>query len=540
MNNIEFLEQYLINTKVDAVELSRRIRDDRNNLLPQRDVYKELANIAKNYFVSTSKGRMIVLKGLRGVGKTTLMWQLAKEIFDKYCQNIYYFELSSVFGFEDMNLLLLLENFRKIILKKKFILLEAPIVFLFDEIHAAAAWNKGLKALFDGCPQAFIICTGSSALQLHSTADLESRWMSFRIFPFSFTEYIQAKSWRVSTMFNHAMNLKRKIKDKNSDIHLSIRHLDDKNQMAFLRTIEEEIKELIEKTKNKKQIIPPKKIQNELKEVLFFSANIDDLEEKMQALKQPIKEYLAKIMDIAEINISLDEYVNYYNIPRLFGIENQERVFENVLQMFKAILYQDVPSWLDEHNMGDILKIEKLLMAIALNQETNLDKLSSHIGCTHEKRDIFIKALVEAEVLNEFSQYGNDNTRLNKNKKYFFLSPTLRLALRESIYGGHIHNELQGKLYEEIVAIYLKKLFPRGLVSYVLSQDKSPDFTIETRTEQNDKFLILEVKKTKKNTQQIIHSGLEYRYGILVSAAAKDFEILGNTLVIPLIWFLLL
>jgi uncharacterized protein len=532
MKHIDLLEQYLLNTKVDATELDNRIKDERNNLLPRRDIYQELSDTAKNYFTSTAKGRMIVLRGFRGVGKTTLMWQLAKEIFDKYCQDIYSFNLDSLqSAFRDINLSLLLENFRKVVLKKKFIHLENPIVFLFDEIHIAAFWSTGLKVLFDECPQAFIICTGSSALQLYSTADLVSRWIPFRISPFSFTEYIQMNLWRVENTYNRTLNLMHDIRNINSDVYLKVRE----------KNIIQGLEELVQKAKNKKQITLSKKIQEDLKEILFFSDNIHNLEEKIKKLKQPIEDYLKKINNI----ISLNEYVNYYNIPRLFGIENQEKIFEITLETLKVILYQDIPSWLGkfQYDIEDILKIEKLLTAIALNQETNLDKLSDKIGCTYEKRDAFIKALVKAEVLNEFSQYGNDNTKLNKNKKYFFLSPTLRLALQEGFYGHRISSELQGKLYEEIVAIYLKRLFPReGLVSYIYSQNNSrnPDFVIETRTEDNDKVLVLEVKKGKKDTEQITQCRIEYRYGILVSAAAKDFEIVGNVLVIPLAWFLLL
>lgn len=93
-----------------------------------------------------------------------------------------------------INLHAALEEFQRHVLKKRFNELSEPITLLFDEVHDDDNWSKTLKILYDEARTAFILCTGSSALLLNSTADLSRRMHTLKVYPFSFSELLNAKN----------------------------------------------------------------------------------------------------------------------------------------------------------------------------------------------------------------------------------------------------------------------------------------------------------------------------------------------------------
>lgn len=69
----------LKNAKVTPQVFETRLKDPiRNVEYPQRYVYILLQKYIKEFYQNGAEPRMLGLAGLRGVGKTTLMWQLAK------------------------------------------------------------------------------------------------------------------------------------------------------------------------------------------------------------------------------------------------------------------------------------------------------------------------------------------------------------------------------------------------------------------------------------------------------------------------------
>ena len=119
------------------------------------------------------------------------------------------------------------------------------------------------------------------------------------------------------------------------------------------------------------------------------------------------------------------------------------------------------------------------------------------------------------------------------------MSPTLRLSLYGTLHGYIVDKKLQAILYEEIIALYLKRTLANVPLSFSMAGEKgerSPDFLIET----HDKPIILEVKTKKADLRQILKSKIKFRYGILILAEATNYSIVDNVLILPLSWFLLL
>ncbi len=117
------------------------------------------------------------------------------------------------------------------------------------------------------------------------------------------------------------------------------------------------------------------------------------------------------------------------------------------------------------------------------------------------------------------------------------MSPSLRRALYTRVYGDTLHEHLRAKLYEDIVAMYLRRTFDRGLLSFGVSKrGGSPDFIIETQ----EKPIMLEVGINKKKTRQVTNYGEKYRYGLIINATIDEIMVREDCLFLPLSWFLLL
>jgi len=360
---------------------------------------------------------------------------------------------------------------------------------LIDEVHEAEGWDKDLKILYERCKRAFILCTGSSALLLHQSPDLASRWSLIRLYPFRFAEFIHSKSWMLNS---------------------------------------------------NNQLFAQKGLGSNLKQILFYSENINALKSGLENNQSSIEEYLKKIKETftrENLDDLINEYISYHNIARFLSIKNKSLINDRIIDLFERILFKDIPVFAKIEDK-DIELMFRLLLRLALSEEINMEKLAGSIGCKQPQVEHFIETLHKAEILNVLSPYGGIKTKTTNQKKPFFMSPSLRRALYQRVYGENIEDKLRTKLYEDIVAMYLKRLLQEsGLLSFGFSPNSvSPDFVVET----GDAPVVLEVGTKKSTLRQTEKYQQRKRYGIIISASESDYMIKENTLIMPLSWFLLL
>lgn len=484
---MEELKQYLVSNKVTLSKINAETRDAENRLLPQRNLFVKLRQYADGFLERAEQPRLLALAGLRGVGKTTLMWQIAKHIFENKNHEIFFINVDDLnrLGYRLYDAINVLE---KDVLGKPFHELEHPIILLIDEVHEAEGWDKDLKILYERCKKAFILCTGSSALLLHQSPDLASRWSLIRLYPFRFSEFIHAKSW-----------LK-----KDTD-----------------------------------QLFPQKGLGGNLKQMLFYSGSIDSLEKQIKNTTPTISEYLKKINDTFNESIDelINEYISYHNIARFLTIQNKTLINDRIIDLFERILFKDIPNF-SQINSDDIQLMFRLLLRLALSDDINMVKLAGTIGCKQTQIEEFIETLHKAEILNVLAPYGGTGVKTGVNKKPFFMSPSLRRALFQRVYGEKMESRLRAKLYEDIVAMYLRRVLQEpGLLSFgQTAGGVSPDFIVETM----DTPVVIEVGSHKTTVRQTEKYQRNKRYGIIISASGASCSVRNNTLIMPLSWFLLL
>ncbi|MCC6094422.1 MAG: ATP-binding protein [Eubacterium sp.] len=133
-----------------------------------------------------------ILIGLRRAGKSTLLYKLVQELVDKgvsWNQIIY-------INFEDERLLeFTLTDFNDVVAVASEMTTAKPYYF-FDEVQNVAGWERFARRMADANERVYI--TGSNAVMLSHEMEsrLGGRYMTMRVYPFNFHEYMEATGVR--------------------------------------------------------------------------------------------------------------------------------------------------------------------------------------------------------------------------------------------------------------------------------------------------------------------------------------------------------
>ena len=128
--------------------------------------------------------RLIGIKGTRGVGKTTILLQYAKENFPPDTRECLYINLNN-FCFTVKTLKDFANEFR----------MKGGKVLLIDQVFKYPEWSKELRYCYDNYPDLKIIFTGSSVMRLkEENPDLSGKVVSYNLRGFSFREYLNLQA----------------------------------------------------------------------------------------------------------------------------------------------------------------------------------------------------------------------------------------------------------------------------------------------------------------------------------------------------------
>lgn len=123
--------------------------------------------------------RLIGLKGPRGVGKTTLLLQRAKEALDR---NSTLLVNADDLYFTSNTLVDLADGFVR----------NGGKVLMIDEVHKYKEWSRELKLIYDYHKDLHVVFTGSSILDIEEgEADLSRRVVPYEMQGLSFREYMK-------------------------------------------------------------------------------------------------------------------------------------------------------------------------------------------------------------------------------------------------------------------------------------------------------------------------------------------------------------
>ena len=155
--------------------------------------------------VLNTQDRIVGIYGSRGVGKTTLMLQVAKELQLSYDELIYISCDHPIL--QDVSLFDLVDYFYSL----------GGKCVIIDEIHEAKDFEQQLKSIYDFF-DIKIIFSGSSAIKL-TNPSFARRYSMKRLPVLSFREFLELKlsysfkSYSLEEIFNHHENLSYEILD---------------------------------------------------------------------------------------------------------------------------------------------------------------------------------------------------------------------------------------------------------------------------------------------------------------------------------------
>ena len=137
---------------------------------------------------TVSAPQIIVITGLRRVGKSTLLAQVAKKYFKEgfYFVN---FEDERLLNFQVSDFDLLHETLISLFGEKK--------AFLFDEIQNVPEWERFVRRLHDQGYKFVVTGSNASLLSQELGTRLTGRSMRVELFPFSFREYLSFRKVEV-------------------------------------------------------------------------------------------------------------------------------------------------------------------------------------------------------------------------------------------------------------------------------------------------------------------------------------------------------
>ncbi|MEO8111304.1 MAG: AAA family ATPase [Ginsengibacter sp.] len=247
------------------------------------------------------KDRFAGIKGLRGVGKTTLLLQHLKYNLKDTTKHLYvtldhpYFYSNTLFD--------LAESFYQL----------GGQTLLVDEVYKMKDWSRQIKIIFDGLPQLQLIFTSSSALDIHrGEADLSRRVLTYNLAGLSFREYLElyhdirypqiefhellqdhaAHSAAVTKLCKPLALVKDYLKRGYFPFSKSLEY--ESFEVRLIQTLEVVMNEDLSYVEGytTDNIFKIKKLLGILAESVPFTANISSIADKLAIGRNTIKEYL--------------------------------------------------------------------------------------------------------------------------------------------------------------------------------------------------------------------------------------------------------
>ena len=156
-------------------------------ILEQHETIRNMDIVSRSGDIGCDSNRILV--GLRRSGKTTMLYHLVQRLIEEgveWNQIIYInFEDERLDGFSP-------EEFDDI-LAVKAELTEKEGWFFFDEIQNIPLWEKFCRRLADSRLRVFITGSNAKMLSREMESTLGGRYLSTLVFPYSFSEYLDAK-----------------------------------------------------------------------------------------------------------------------------------------------------------------------------------------------------------------------------------------------------------------------------------------------------------------------------------------------------------
>src|SRR3989338_2421338 len=480
IENMDEILKYVQNQLVQApFRLKSYTQDEQGKKYPQRHIYIKIDKYLRDFLHSpNARERWVIIPGLRGVGKTSILAQLisnhSQESGERRMLYISLDEVVNVLGSSLKDVLVAYEK----ILGESFERLTRPVFIFIDEAQYDPKWASVLKSVYDRSNKVFIACSGSSAVSLQTNPDVIRRAVFQKLFPTSFPEFLMIRDGK----------------------------------------------------------FPTKDLKKNIKEALFNAESAKDAYDKLKSIEQNVLSVWASID-----RHHIDEYLKIGTLPFAIRVRDEARVYQTITLLLDKVINQDVQS-LGRFDAKTLSHIKRVLFLLAESDMVSLQKLATTLETSVNTVANILEILEQAELLIRVMPYGSNTKKVRKPSKYHFMSSAMRSAFLSVAGNEQIFASQKGRLMEDIVAMTLYREFvanSRGSLNYD-SVKSGADFilTIAERNIIPIEVGIGEKTGTQvRNTMKKIGSA---KYGVVICRNNLALLEDANVVKVPLDFFLLI
>lgn len=368
-------------------------------------VQMELKREKFDFFYGQLQKKNIVVIGIRQIGKSTLVKQLAKQYA---IDNRIDFDYILHYNFK--NTLVSTKELQNLILENDY------KIIVFDEIQTIENWSSWCQSLIDLFPETRFIITGSNAKALSSESMFNRAWI-YNLNPLSFSEYI--KFWNKNDFESYlAYGSYPKFNGRNDEM---IQYTEDIEPLVINRMLSEEYKGSVDMIKFKMLMNNINNfIGNELKIKTWSDLKTSRITASNYLLIMEDSKLINKIYRYQDKNDYVFSKV-YYNDKSMVNLFNRFEELNNNLRgsLIENVVFNHLH---DKYNLmhsdsyinyfiGNnrreidfVVEPAKLLIEVKYHQELDIDTLSNILNstCKNDFED-FTKIVVT----NKHSDYAN-------------------------------------------------------------------------------------------------------------------------------------
>ncbi len=469
-----------LSEQAKILRLSAYDRNDKAYL--KRFLYYRLETHVKNFLDSGGEPRWVVVPGLRGVGKTTVLAQLFYAFQARFNNRVLYVSLDDITKKLNGDLFGVLDAYEEL-LGESFSSLKENVLLLVDEVHFDPKWQSALKSLYDKSRRVFVVSTGSSAIAINSTADVARRSLVEKMYPLKFTEYIM----------------------------------------------------LADTIAEAPEVRFPSKLGDQIAAALFESKDAGEVVSRLRSVDSQVRSYW-QMTDI----LAIDRYIKYFSLPSVLTYKDDAAIYTILNSVVDRVVEKDLPT-MQSFSTPVLAKIPSLLFLVASSDTRSLGSFASDLKDIDEKTLIAVfRVLEDAELLLRVYPFSiSAPKRVRKPSKYLFFASSIRAALIHLTDSRAIDVQHKGKLLEDSVGMYLYRNFA-GTVGASLGYDDAKggaDFVIDA----GGRRIVVETGWNKRDGTQAVQTMKDAKanYGLLVTNSSVVEEKNG-VVTVPFEFFFLL
>lgn len=415
---LDYLQRQL---SLGKQRLRRYVINPKGRRYPKRHIYIKTKKYIDSFIKdSYERKRWIIIPGLRGTGKTTILAQIYYELESHIDDiNLLYFSLDEVTEAIGSDLNSLLLEYERL-LGESYEVLTKPTFILIDEVQSDPRWAAVLKSLNERAAKVFIVCSGSSAVHIQTNADIPGRRAAVeRLFPMNFCEFEMVR-------YDH---------------------------------------------------YPNPGLKEALHKAIYSSANASQAVKALTSLNVRVDRYWSEV-DRSHWRY----YLAAGSLPFALLEKSYSDVHDAVLSSVDKVVTKDIQQ-LGRFSSDTIPVIKRLLFILAESDAISNHRLNELLGISKITVANILDVLVQAELLIKIPAQGSQANATKKASKYLFMSSVIRAAFY-NIAGSQSTNQIrEGRLLEDVVGLQLYREFGSGAITYDSSLGGA-DFILRTGTSQ--------------------------------------------------------